>query len=81
MRFDVWLCPKCGAPAREVRARFVALVDLERKPGYLCGRDPQPDWSFGSVFRSRELKILDDGRATLVCGGGHEWQAKEVRDA
>lgn len=75
MRFEPWKCPKCDQQAKGTLERIpgLALVvfDEEGEAEYLGSTD---------VFWDDQITLEDEeGRVTLLCPAGHEWQAV-VRD-
>jgi len=61
------ICPKCGEPPRYAKGMFKAMVSLERV-------DPNKLSTFRFGDYKRVIAAYENV-TTLVCGGGHEWEA------
>lgn len=63
-------CPKCGEPARFMRALMTCLVPLV----WDC-EDCTPE--FGDIRRVGKQPTIESS-IRLECGGGHTWSAEEI---
>jgi hypothetical protein len=75
MQFSPSRCPKCGEPARA----FVALVKCE-VPLVSLGGEPARFEPVYSEMRSRTQAPKPPPKVTLICGGGHKWEAEVEHD-
>jgi len=71
MRFDPWKCPECGDAAKgtleTVPGLALLIIDPDGAADY--AGETEMDWD-------GQRTILDnEGRATLQCPSGHQWQA------
>lgn len=76
MRFDPWKCPKCSQPAKGM---------LEMVPGLtrLCfdkAGDAEYDGGVDLCWDGLTEVSDEQGRVTLECCQGHQWQAEFMRD-
>lgn len=74
MRFIPYRCPKCGEPARALKAMMCCAVPLvlEKDTDYY-------EVQFNQLRRAEAPpRLLNE--VLLMCGGGHEWDAVIVEE-
>jgi hypothetical protein len=76
MRFDPWKCPTCGQPAKGVREMIPGLTRL------LFDEEGDAEYDGGvDLCWDGQTELRDaQGRVTLECSEGHQWQAATSED-
>ena len=75
MRFNPIHCPECGEAAWGTLEKLHGCAELTEP-------DPETgavDYSgFTEVLWNGQTTVAADGKVTLLCRAGHEWQAEDV---
>jgi hypothetical protein len=77
MRFDPWKCPECGQPAKGILETVPGLTRLFFDEDGDAEYDGGVDLCWDGLTEVRDT----DGRVTLECSEGHQWQAVASQDA
>jgi hypothetical protein len=79
MKFSKINCPECGERARGIIEQVMGCALLNDEDN----EDGTVDYSGETdVWWSEQIPIHDgDGRVTLICPEGHEWQVEELDDS